>query len=146
MRKTLGINLLSPHACKHMHKFQFTHTCTTHTCTLAYTHICVYHILTYRKGKCIRRKKCLAFENMEHSSWITVFSFKSIFVSRPLHPGDTTRKISSKLIRSTNIPVTCGHWTIIANRSCLPQQVSRTPESSAPKPVHFRLHICSSFL
>lgn len=35
-------------------------------------------------------------------------------MSRPLHPGDAMSKISLKRIRSIDIPVTCGHWTIIA--------------------------------
>lgn len=64
------------------------------------------------------------FETMRHNFWTTVCAFKSIFVSRPLHPGDAMRKISSKIIRSIDIPVTCGHCTIRASRSCLPQQVS----------------------
>lgn len=83
---------------------------------------------------------------MEYSSWITISSFKRIFVSRPVYPGDTMGKISFKLIGSTNIPVTCDHWTIIADRFCPPQQVSGSPKSSAPKLVHVRPHICSSFL
>lgn len=111
------------------------------TCTHTYAH----HILTCGKRECTRRK-CLAFETMRHNFWTTVCAFKSIFVSRPLHPGDAMRKISSKIIRSIDIPVTCGHCTIRASRSCLPQQVSGAPASSAPKPVHFRPHICSSFL
>lgn len=126
-----------------------SHMCVPHTFTpvdmWTCTHTYVHHIPIYGKRECTRRK-CLAFENMRHSFWTTVCGFKSIFVSKPLHPGDTMHKVSLKIIRSTNIPVTCGHWPIIANRSCLPQQVSGAPESSAPNPVHFRPHICSSFL
>lgn len=101
-----------------------SHTCVPHTFTpvdmWTCTHTYVHHLPMYRKRECTRRK-CLAFENMRHSFWTTVCGFKSIFMSRPLHPGD---EISSKIIRSSNIPVACGHWTVIANRSCLPQQVS----------------------
>ena len=148
MRKVPDINFWSPHACTLTYKLMSTHVCTTHICTCRHvnmhTYLCTPHT-HIQERECIGRK-CLAFENMRHSSWTTVCGFKSIFVSRPLHPGDTMCKVSSKIIRPTNIPVPCGHWPIIANRSCLPQQVSGAPESSTPNPVHFRPHICSAFL